>query len=27
VSDDDVLNLMNYYELLHELRTTKWKKH
>jgi hypothetical protein len=21
VSDDDVLNLMNYYELLHELRT------
>lgn len=23
VSDDDVLNLMNYYELLHELRTTK----
>jgi hypothetical protein len=22
VSDDDVLNLMNYYELLHELRTT-----
>jgi hypothetical protein len=23
ISDDDVLNLMNYYELLHELRTTK----
>jgi len=23
VSDDDVLNLMNYYELLHELRNTK----
>ena len=23
VSDDDILNLMNYYELLHELRNTK----
>jgi hypothetical protein len=24
VSDDDILNLMNYYELLHELRASWW---